>query len=143
MTIRDLRRRWPDAEAALKLEREIIITRDSKPVAKLVCISQPEIRRPRWDAAEHARWQKRVAGGKTSRNDLALARSRADRAFAGGRKWGPRDSFTKGLRRHVHKPAKTAGKLLDGYENEPPPKANRLVLSRLLNQRGRRSGGRK
>ena len=34
ITIRDLRQRWPEAEAALKVEDEIIITRDSKPVAK-------------------------------------------------------------------------------------------------------------
>lgn len=53
------------------------------------------------------------------------------------------DSFTKVLRRHVHKPAETAGELLDAYENEPPPKVEPLALKRLLNQRGRRSGGRK
>ena len=53
------------------------------------------------------------------------------------------DSFTKVLRRHVHKPAKTAGELLDAYENEPPPKMEPLALNRLLKQRGRRSGGRK
>ena len=33
ITIRDLRQRWPDAEAALKVEDEILITRDAKPVA--------------------------------------------------------------------------------------------------------------
>lgn len=49
------------------------------------------------------------------------------------------DSFTKVLRRHVHKPAETAEELLDAYENEPPPQAKPLVLQRLLNQRGRRS----
>ncbi len=53
------------------------------------------------------------------------------------------DSFTKVLRRHVHKPAETAGELLDAYEKEPPPKVEPLLLKRLLNQRGRRSGGRK
>ncbi|HEX3717489.1 MAG TPA: antitoxin VapB family protein [Verrucomicrobiae bacterium] len=53
------------------------------------------------------------------------------------------DSFTKVLRRHVHKPAETAGKLLDAYENEPPPNVRPLALKRLLSQRGRRSGGRK
>jgi predicted CopG family antitoxin len=52
------------------------------------------------------------------------------------------DSFTKVLRRHVHKPAETAGELLDAYENEPPPKVKPLALNQLLNQRGRRSGGR-
>lgn len=53
------------------------------------------------------------------------------------------DSFTKVLRRHVHKPTETAGELLDAYENEPPPKVQPLALKRLLNQRGRRSAGRK
>ena len=53
-------------------------------------------------------------------------------------KEGPRDSFTKVLRRHVHKPLETAGELLDAYENEPPPKVNTLVMKRLLGERGRR-----
>jgi predicted CopG family antitoxin len=58
-------------------------------------------------------------------------------------KQGAGDSFTKVLRRHVHKPAETAGELLDAYENEPPPSADSEVLARLLSERGRRSGGRK
>jgi predicted CopG family antitoxin len=58
-------------------------------------------------------------------------------------KEGAGDSFTKVLRRHVHKPVETAGELLDIYESEPPPKVNPLVLGRLLKERGRRSGGRK
>ncbi|HZM04436.1 MAG TPA: hypothetical protein VFC44_15645 [Candidatus Saccharimonadales bacterium] len=86
ITIRDLRQRWPEAEAALKIENEILITRDSKPVAKLVCISPAENPRPRWDAAKHARWQKKVSGGKLSRSDAALAKDRADRSFNGGHK---------------------------------------------------------
>ena len=40
ITIRDLRQRWPEAEAALQVEDEILITRDSKPVAKLVPVEQ-------------------------------------------------------------------------------------------------------
>ena len=86
ITIRDLRQRWPEAEAALQIENEILITRDSKPVARLVCISDNENKRPRWDAAAHSRWQKKVSGGKTSRSDAALAQSRADRVFTGKRK---------------------------------------------------------
>jgi predicted CopG family antitoxin len=58
-------------------------------------------------------------------------------------KEGNGDSFTKVLRRHVHKPVETAGELLDAYEKEPPPKVDRAVLRRLLSERGRRSGGRK
>jgi predicted CopG family antitoxin len=53
------------------------------------------------------------------------------------------DSFTKVLRRHVHKPAETAGELLDAYELEPAPNVDPLALKQLLIQRGRRSGGRK
>jgi len=84
ITIRDLRQRWPEAEAALKIENEILITRDSKPVAKLVYLSPSETKRPRWDAKEHARWQKKVSRGKISSSDEALAQSRADRVLFGG-----------------------------------------------------------
>ncbi len=49
ITIRDLRQRWPEAEAALNIEEEILITRDSKPVAKLVRFVQPEANRKRWN----------------------------------------------------------------------------------------------
>ena len=86
ITIRDLRQRWPAAEAALKVEDEILITRDSLPVARLVRVSTGESKRPRWDANAHARWQKKVAGGKISRSETALAQSRADRTFTGQRK---------------------------------------------------------
>lgn len=86
ITIRDLRQRWPEAEAALELEKEILITRDSKPVAKLVRVSEAPARRPRWDAEAHGRWQKKVSGGKFSRSDAALAESRADRVFTGKHK---------------------------------------------------------
>ena len=58
-------------------------------------------------------------------------------------KQGGQDSFTKVLRRHVHKPAETCGELLDAYEHEPPPKVNPEMLERLMRERGRRSGGRK
>jgi antitoxin (DNA-binding transcriptional repressor) of toxin-antitoxin stability system len=82
ITIRDLRQRWPEAEAALKVEDESLITRDSKPVAKLVRVSPVASNRPRWDMHEHARWQKKVSGGKVSRSDAALATSRAERDFS-------------------------------------------------------------
>ncbi len=86
ITIRDLRQRWPEAEAALKVEDEILITRDSKPVAKLVRIADAANKRPRWDMEEHARWQKKVSGGQISRSDTALAQSRANRVFTGKHK---------------------------------------------------------
>jgi antitoxin (DNA-binding transcriptional repressor) of toxin-antitoxin stability system len=86
ITIRDLRQRWPEAEAALQTEHEILITRDSKPVAKLVRIVAEGPRRSRWDPEEHARWQRKVSGGKPSRSDASLAAARAERAFTTGRK---------------------------------------------------------
>ena len=83
ITIRDLRQRWPEAEAALRIENEILVTRDSKPVAKLVYVSSAETPRPRWDAGEHACWQRKVAKGEISRSDVTLAESRADRKLTG------------------------------------------------------------
>ena len=58
-------------------------------------------------------------------------------------KEGRGDSFTKVLRRHVHKPVENAGELLDLYENAPPPQADSARLEQLLKQRGRRSSNRK
>ena len=86
ITIRDLRQRWPEAEAALKVQDEILITRDSKPVAKLVRVSTAPPERPRWNVEEHARWQRKISGGKVSRSDAALAAERADRIFSRKRK---------------------------------------------------------
>jgi antitoxin (DNA-binding transcriptional repressor) of toxin-antitoxin stability system len=81
ITIRDLRQRWPEAEAALQIEDEILITRDSRPVAKLVRVGTEGRKRSRWNPEEHARWQRKVSGGKLSRSDAALAAARAERAF--------------------------------------------------------------
>lgn len=80
ITIRDLRQRWPEAEAALKIENEILITRDSRPVAKLVRVIQPEAKRKRWNPEEHAARIKRIFGNKVfSSIDRELAEARADR----------------------------------------------------------------
>ncbi|MGI8603713.1 MAG: hypothetical protein ACR2OZ_12040 [Verrucomicrobiales bacterium] len=65
MTVRDIRQHWPEAEKALAEEGEIIVTRDSIPVAKIV----PYIAPPRstkrqvkdFDAAEHLRWLQKVS----------------------------------------------------------------------------------
>jgi antitoxin (DNA-binding transcriptional repressor) of toxin-antitoxin stability system len=81
ITIRDLRQRWPEAEAALQIEEEILITRDSKPVAKLVRVAAPGANRPRWNPREHALWQTKVSRGKISNSNAALAQSRAERNF--------------------------------------------------------------
>jgi len=86
ITVRDLRHHWPQAEASLDIENEIVITRDSKPVAKLVKISAAESQRPRWNAAEHAQWQRAVAGGKMSGSTERLAKGRGDRTLVSRRK---------------------------------------------------------
>jgi antitoxin (DNA-binding transcriptional repressor) of toxin-antitoxin stability system len=80
ISIRDLRQRWPEAEALLQTEEEIVITRDAKPVAKLVRIAERAKPRKRFDPSAHARWQRRIAGGKVSRwVDRALTDARKDR----------------------------------------------------------------
>ena len=58
-------------------------------------------------------------------------------------KEGQGDSFTKVIRRHLHKPLETAGELLDYYEQAPPPNVDLEILEKIRKQRGRRSGGRK
>lgn len=65
MSVRDIRQRWPRAEEILRTEREIIITRDGKPVAKLVRVREPRNPRKRLDAGRHAAWQARTSRGRT------------------------------------------------------------------------------
>lgn len=80
LSVRDLRQRWPQAEALLEVEQEIIITRDSKPIAKLVRISASKEPRKRFDPVVHGKWQRKVSRGKVSRwVDRALAEAREDR----------------------------------------------------------------
>ena len=80
ITIRDLRQRWPEAEAALKVEDEILITRDSKPVAKLVRLIPAKTKRRRWDPEDHRKWIKKVYGNRVFPSiDGELAAARADR----------------------------------------------------------------
>jgi antitoxin (DNA-binding transcriptional repressor) of toxin-antitoxin stability system len=80
ITIRDLRQRWPEAEKALQTEDELIITRDGKPVAKLVRFVGPRPRRKRWSAQAHLRWLKKIWGNRVFNSvDAAMARDRADR----------------------------------------------------------------
>ncbi len=64
MTIRDLRQRWPKAEKALEIENEIVITRDGKPIAKLVRLVPATKKQKRWDPEAHMRWLKKMWGNK-------------------------------------------------------------------------------
>lgn len=84
ITIRDLRQRWPHAEALLQVENELLVTRDGAPVAKLVRIVPDTRRRKRFDPAEHRAWQVRLFGKRTvAWVDRALAESRVDRSLIG------------------------------------------------------------
>ena len=81
MSVRDIRQRWPEAESALEHEDEIIVTRDGKPVARLVPF-EPRPAKVRasvdWDALE--RWRTRFWSGAAPLSSVEdLARDRADR----------------------------------------------------------------
>ena len=80
VTVRDLRQRWPETEKALQKEHEILITRDSKHVAKLVRYVPPEKPRKRFDPISHAKWQRKISGGKITRwVDEGLLKERGER----------------------------------------------------------------
>jgi antitoxin (DNA-binding transcriptional repressor) of toxin-antitoxin stability system len=81
ITIRDLRLRWPAAEALLRVEKAILITRDARPVAKLVRVDSAQRPRKRFDPERHARWQRKTAGGKVSQwVDGAVTEGRRERS---------------------------------------------------------------
>jgi antitoxin (DNA-binding transcriptional repressor) of toxin-antitoxin stability system len=57
MTVREIRLNWPEAEKALARVGEIVVTRDAKPVARIVPYeARPQARRRRFDAEAHLRW---------------------------------------------------------------------------------------
>lgn len=60
MSVRDIRQKWPEAERVLLEEGEIVITRDAKPVAKIIPFSSvKEKKRRRFDPQAHQRWLKK------------------------------------------------------------------------------------
>ncbi len=64
MTVRDIRQRWPEAEKALGEEGEVIITRDSVPIARIIPYVAPLAKKgkvKRFNAAEHMKWLKWVS----------------------------------------------------------------------------------
>jgi antitoxin (DNA-binding transcriptional repressor) of toxin-antitoxin stability system len=80
ITIRDLRHRWPEAERSLQAESEILVTRDGKPIAKLVRVVPKAPKRKRWNPNEHFRWIRKVYGKKSfPTSDEQLATARTDR----------------------------------------------------------------
>lgn len=81
MTVRDIRLKWPEAERQLRAEGEIIVTRDSKPVARLLPFVPARAgKKKRFDPKAHMRWLRKFWSGKAvppSVDDM-LARDRAD-----------------------------------------------------------------
>ena len=65
ITIRDLRQRWPEAEAALKAEDAILVTRDGQPVARLVAVRNQSAELRRWSPEAHKRWLAKVWKNRT------------------------------------------------------------------------------
>jgi len=62
ISVRDLRQRWPAAEAALATERVLIVTRDGKPVAKLVRFAKSSPKRGRFKPEEHKLRMRKIWG---------------------------------------------------------------------------------
>ena len=81
VSIRDLRQKWPAIERGLKGSEGLLVTRDSKPVARLLPLEESAAgTRPRFEPAAHAKWMKQTWGATTVRSwvDDALARDRGD-----------------------------------------------------------------
>ena len=81
MTVREVRLKWPEAERRLEATGEIIITRDSKPVARLLPYAAPTVRRrKRFDPEAHMRWLRKEWKGRMLRvsTDEFLDRDRSD-----------------------------------------------------------------
>lgn len=78
MTVRDVRQKWPEAERSLVIEGEIVITRDGKPVARLLPVEE-EMPRKRFDAEEHRHWMKEMWGDDTFDTLTPLMEGREER----------------------------------------------------------------
>lgn len=80
ITVRDVRQRWPEAERSLALEGEIVITRDGKPVARLLPVEPVEDNRPRFDPVENRKRREKLWGKGTVIDSLTgLLEDREDR----------------------------------------------------------------
>jgi antitoxin (DNA-binding transcriptional repressor) of toxin-antitoxin stability system len=80
MTIRDVRQHWPVAEQALETEREIIITRDGKPVARLLPVHAEEAPATQFDPGELNRWREETFGKGTTIDSMTrLLQDREER----------------------------------------------------------------
>lgn len=80
MTVRDVRQKWPEAERSLADEGEIVITRDGKPVARLLPVDEVAPRK-RFDPVEHRKWLKETWGDQTFDTLTPLMEDREDRVL--------------------------------------------------------------
>jgi antitoxin (DNA-binding transcriptional repressor) of toxin-antitoxin stability system len=81
MTVREIRLKWPEAERKLATAGEIIVTRDSVPVARIVPYESRSARpRGRFDPAAHSRWLRTFWKGKqpAPSTDEMLRRDRSE-----------------------------------------------------------------
>jgi antitoxin (DNA-binding transcriptional repressor) of toxin-antitoxin stability system len=81
MTVRDIRLRWPEAEKALATEGEIVVTRDSKPVARILPYYPSSSKKARrFDGRAHMRWLRRISKGEPAMpsTDTLLREDRED-----------------------------------------------------------------
>jgi antitoxin (DNA-binding transcriptional repressor) of toxin-antitoxin stability system len=80
MTIRQIRQEWPEAERQLAVEKEILITRDGEPVAKLVQIEKTTAQKKKFDPDYFAKERERIFGkGVTVNWVQEFCESRNDR----------------------------------------------------------------
>jgi antitoxin (DNA-binding transcriptional repressor) of toxin-antitoxin stability system len=82
MTVRDIRQRWPEAERALRENDEVIVTRDGRPVARILPPPEAPPDRPTvdWSALHRWRasfWRKQPKQPPTG-DDLAADRAERD-----------------------------------------------------------------
>jgi antitoxin (DNA-binding transcriptional repressor) of toxin-antitoxin stability system len=84
ITVRDLRQRWPQAESLLEREKEITVTRDGRPVARLVRVRRTSALRKRFDPVRHAQWQAKASGRRVVRWVEAFLTADREAGEAGG-----------------------------------------------------------
>lgn len=78
VAVRDLRQRWPEVEKALEREGELCITRDGKPVARLIRFQHVERKRRRFDPKAHMALLRKTFGDRVFNISETLAEDRED-----------------------------------------------------------------
>ena len=73
MTVRALRHEWPKAEAILKENHDIVITKNGVDLARLSPIAPLRPKRKRFNPEEQARWRREIFGDGPPLNLVAKA----------------------------------------------------------------------